>query len=241
MSPRDAAAVFVVDELHDLVENECLGPAGGSSTFFRLIVSKFVTCGGKAGIVHCVAASSSSDIIRDLNGTGFAQEKRWTVWNVTDPPPDTSIVALVEAGFNASDARRFVDFCGTRLRWVMHASRMGPQGLVLSEYESAINASVFSSFRHVLDAVGAVSGKAGLVSMCRVLDAVAATGWPQLDDPEPARGSYIPFPLSASLLAPVLFLRPGDRLCFQSKVHRDLWLRQSAVLRSVAFASLPRA
>ena len=240
MSPHDAAAVFVVDELHDLVENERLGPAGGSR-LFRLIVSKFITCGVGAGIVHCVAAASSSDIIRDLNGSGFAQEKRWAVFNVTDPPPDTSIAALVEAGFNDIDARRFVDFCGTRLRWVMHASRMGPQGLILSEYESTIQISALASFRQVLDVVGAFSGRAGLVSICRVLDAVAATGWPPPDDLAPARGSYIPFPLSAGQLAPVLFLRPGHRLCFQSKVHRDLWLRHSSALRSVAFASLPRA
>lgn len=245
MSPHDAAAVFIVDELHDLVENERLGPAGGSM-LFRLIVNKIVTCGGDAGIARCVAAASSSDIIRDLNSSGFAQEKRWAVVDVTDPPPDASIDALVQAGFNDSDARRFVDFCGTRLRWVMHASRMGPQGLVISDFENAIKASALASFRQVLDGVGVVSGKAGLVSICRVLDAVAATGWPQLpaalaSDLTPARGSYIPFPLSAGQLAPVLFLRPGSQLCFQSKVHRDLWLRQSSYLRSVAFASLPRA
>jgi hypothetical protein len=236
LSPHDAAAKMVVDEMHDLFSDERLGPAGGGM-LFNLLVSKFVICGGDAGIVHCIAAASSSEIIKDLNSSNVAQEKRWAVIEITDPRPRPLISALEGAGYSGTDARRLVAVCGARLRWVMRAVRAGPLHLSARTLEGTLSASAKAQFSRLLQRVGegGEGGAARVAALCSALDTVAAAGWPQLPatspNSSPAYDAVLPRGVSVGQVAAVLFLRPGSQLGFQSKLHHDVWGRHGATLR----------
>ena len=219
---EEAAPVLLLDEVQDLIKSPRLANLGGKAVFNKLAQLLVMYCVDRR-VVRAAVAGSSALLSVEFERT-VASGSRWLYYELPDPDERAVLDALHAHGYSMSVARDLVRLCGTRLRLLEAAVRLGVTAESAHEAKAASLAWATRQYRELFGELA--PAEKGVLA--RVLD--------QIDRAEAGDASKVDPPTifceaSKDLVArasKVMFLRLDGSLTFQSALHRETWARVRA-------------
>ena len=226
MSARDAACVVLIDEAQDLVKDQRLASVGGREVL-RMLATLIVVHGVDMPSVRAVLAGSSALLAVELRDcSGLATASRVRLFELADPEPGHVRRRLEECGYTAEDAKRIVDLCGTRLRWLdelFDSTLPRNVNAWLGNQRDAAKADIAGAFQSLPDDERPI--------FASVLDRIAAEQQPHVAagaDPRTVNLDELKrllpsIRISSAGLSQAAYLDKRYHLRFQSQLHRAVW------------------
>ena len=142
----------------------------------------------------------------------------WPYVQVSDPTPETIIVALKAKGYTEEQASRMIELVGTRLRLLEVPLEDGAAACSCSQFMETSHDFAVRSFTSLLGKP-AVRDEAK-DSLVDILERIVAH---EAGNGDPPMWDDMPESLRALQFSKVLYLRLDGSFTFQSQLHRNVW------------------
>jgi energy-coupling factor transporter ATP-binding protein EcfA2 len=219
ISDEGVTPVLLFDEVYDLIKDNNLEKIGGGLLFNKLGSLLCRTCVDSKKL-KAICASSSYKMVRQFKLRTVLRDDKVVVFRLADIEPELIIARLIERGYSESEATKFLDVIGPRLRKLTGPLKSDPR----PELQSYINAAMVSasdSFDLTFSLLDQKQRRQ-LLSLLEILEKKGSVRY------EGENGKFIDhFDLSR-----ILYISSGF-IIFQSKLHETFWAENCDRLKTI--------